>query len=397
MAIEEKPVLLTVAALIVILIGTIVTMVVPYFMTDMMTPHNEENMPYTPLELEGRDIYIREGCNNCHTQTVRPLPDEISRYGDYSKIWEFEYDAPFLWGSKRTGPDLARIGGKYPDSWHIEHMKNPRSIVPDSIMPSYAFLAERPLDTSLTLKKMETLGYPYTEKELMALEGKTELDALIAYLQRLGVSGKPKVVSTAESIIPEGAENPFEDDSQAIAEGKKIYMKRCKSCHGEDGKGKIGPSLVDSFWKYGNSDRDIFISIYDGRPKGMPKWGNKISVDDTWKVAAYIHSIAQESGATEEAAKVKLPEGATNPYAGEKSSIDHGKEVFAVNCAVCHNKDATGKIGPNLRDSEWIYGGSDKDMFETIYNGTPKGMPTWGKKLSDKDIWDVINFIKSLS
>lgn len=397
MAIAEKPVLLTVAALIVILIGTIVTMVVPYFMTDMMTPHNEGNKPYSPIELEGRDIYIREGCNNCHTQTVRPLPDEIYRYGDYSKISEFEYDTPFLWGSKRTGPDLARIGGRYPDSWHIEHFKTPRSIVPGSVMPSYAFLADTPLDSSLTLKKMETLEYPFTEKELMSLDGKTELDALIAYIQKLGQSGAVEITKKVEDIVPEGVENPFEHDDTAVSKGQDIYMKRCKSCHGEKGEGKIGPALTGPSYIYGSSDRELFISIYGGRPKGMPKWESKISDDDIWRAVSFIDSIAVKNKEPETKAKLNLPDNAENPFSLKKEIISSGQLVFKTNCAVCHKDDGSGNIGPNLADNEWKYGSSDKSVFETIYNGTDAGMPNWGGKVSDDDIWKSITYIRSLS
>ncbi len=397
MAIAEKPVLLTVAALVVILIGTVVTMVVPFYITDMMTPHNEKNTPYSALELEGRDIYIREGCNNCHTQTVRPLPEEKLRYGDYSKAWEFEYDTPFLWGSKRTGPDLARIGGKYPDSWHIEHFKNPRSIVAGSIMPKYAFLAGTPLDTSLTLRKMDTLGFPYKEAELIALENKTELDALIAYIQKLGRSGITETTTKAKDIVPVGVENPFEHDDTAVSQGKEIFMKRCKSCHGADGGGKIGPALTDTEWIYGNADRDIFISVYDGRPKGMPKFGSKISEDDIWKVVTFVGSIANKGTEPESSEKLTLPDGAKNPFSLKNEIIASGKLVFKTNCAICHKEDGSGNIGPNLTDSEWKYGNSDKSLFETIYNGTKGGMPHWGGKIPDDEIWQAITFIRSLS
>lgn len=175
--------------------------------------------PYTPLELEGRDIYIREGCNNCHTQTVRPLAAEENRYGPYSRSGEFEYDFPHLWGSKQTGPDLHRIGGKYNDAWHYKHMVDPRSLIPNSTMPSYPWLATDKLDTSKTtqkLKAMKTLGVPYTDLEMEnALAdlraqasqvsknlstqnipnvlAEEEIIALIAYLQRLGTDGKKEL------------------------------------------------------------------------------------------------------------------------------------------------------------------------------------------------------------
>ncbi|HEU0225243.1 MAG TPA: cytochrome-c oxidase, cbb3-type subunit II [Steroidobacteraceae bacterium] len=152
--------------------------------------------PYSALELEGRDIYIRESCGTCHTQQVRPLLAEVKRYGPYSRSGEFAYDRPFLWGSKRTGPDLARVGGRYSDEWHRLHLLDPRSVVPGSIMPSYPWLAENPADRHGTiqarLRTLVKLGHPYTDAQLeaapAALAGRTELDAVVAYLQSLGRS-----------------------------------------------------------------------------------------------------------------------------------------------------------------------------------------------------------------
>ena len=149
--------------------------------------------PYPPLELAGRDIYVREGCYNCHSQMVRTLRHETERYGHYSLAGESVYDRPFQWGSKRTGPDLARIGGRYSDDWHRVHLINPRDVVPVSNMPGYPFLAEAAVDPAAVARNMralQTLGDPYTDEEIRgaaaAVAGKTELDALIAYLQALG-------------------------------------------------------------------------------------------------------------------------------------------------------------------------------------------------------------------
>jgi len=208
--IERKPVKLLVLSLIVILIGGAIEMV-PTFLVKSNIPTISSVKPYTPLELHGRDVYIQEGCNNCHSQMVRPFRHETERYGEYSKAGEFVYDHPFLWGSKRTGPDLHRVGGKYPDSWHYNHMIEPERMSPNSIMPVYGFLLDHNVDTSTTVAKinaMRTLGVPYPEGyELIAnddvlkqqmqivksLKGdeieadpNTELVALIAYLQRLG-------------------------------------------------------------------------------------------------------------------------------------------------------------------------------------------------------------------
>ncbi|MFQ5544819.1 MAG: cytochrome-c oxidase, cbb3-type subunit II, partial [Acidiferrobacterales bacterium] len=152
--------------------------------------------PYSPLELIGRDIYIRESCSVCHSQQVRPLLAEVKRYGAHSRAGEFVYDRPFLWGSKRTGPDLHRIGGQYTDVWHRLHMLNPRAVVPSSIMPAYPWLERRSADADGDIQKkmhaLKRLGHPYVDSDIeaaaKALDGKTELDALIAYLQALGRS-----------------------------------------------------------------------------------------------------------------------------------------------------------------------------------------------------------------
>jgi cytochrome c oxidase cbb3-type subunit II len=155
--------------------------------------------PYSPLRLTGRDIYIREGCNNCHSQMIRPFRAETERYGHYSVAGEFVYDHPFLWGSKRTGPDLARIGGRYSDDWLRIHFMNPRDVVPESNMPAFPWLASAPADAGDIQAKMRALreiGVPYTDDEIAKapdeLKGKTEMDALIAYLQGLGTDLKPR-------------------------------------------------------------------------------------------------------------------------------------------------------------------------------------------------------------
>lgn len=220
---ERKPVQMLVLSLIVILIGGIVEMV-PTFLVKSNIPTISSVKPYTPLELEGRDIYIREGCNNCHSQMIRPFRSETERYGEYSKAGEFVYDHPFLWGSKRTGPDLQREGGKYPDSWHYNHMMDPETMSPGSIMPAYPFLLENKLDYSNLSSKivaMRKMGVPYPKgyektakndlkkqaesiTQNLKTEGvKTKSDreiiALIAYLQRLGTDIKAKSTSYNQS------------------------------------------------------------------------------------------------------------------------------------------------------------------------------------------------------
>jgi cytochrome c oxidase cbb3-type subunit I/II len=165
---ERRPIRLTILATFVILIGGIVQ-IVPTIMVKSNIPTISEVTPYTPLELEGRDLYIREGCVSCHSQMIRPFRSEVARYGPYSRAGEYVYDHPFLWGSKRTGPDLLRVGKKYSDSWHLNHMYDPQSTSPGSIMPAYPWLIYNRLDTSMTLKKMDVmiqLGVPYSESDM---------------------------------------------------------------------------------------------------------------------------------------------------------------------------------------------------------------------------------------
>ena len=220
--IEKNSILLLVLALIVVSIGGIVQ-IAPLFWVDSTIEKVKGMRPYSPLELAGRDIYVREGCYTCHSQMIRTLRDEVERYGHYSLAAESMYDRPFQWGSKRTGPDLARVGGKYSDQWQVEHLINPRAVVPESIMPGYPWLAQTKLDASTVAKKMKTqqlLGVPYSD-EMIAKSGEdlvaqtkpdtsgakavlarypkakvanfdgddssvTELDAMVAYLQMLG-------------------------------------------------------------------------------------------------------------------------------------------------------------------------------------------------------------------
>ena len=220
--VEKNSILLLVLVVIVVSIGGIIE-ALPLFRMDMTIEKVQGMRPYTPLELAGQNIYIRENCNSCHSQQIRPLRDEVERYGHYSLAAESMYDHPFVWGSKRTGPDLARVGGKYSDEWHAAHLKNPRDVVPESIMPSYGFLAHRAVDLTKIdghLSALAAVGVPYSEehirnayKDAMAqaypmgdaeglssrygakvnirdFDGQSqltsEMDALIAYLQALG-------------------------------------------------------------------------------------------------------------------------------------------------------------------------------------------------------------------
>jgi cytochrome c oxidase cbb3-type subunit 2 len=191
--IETSNFLMIVLILVAVAFGGLVE-IVPLFFQRSTTQPAEGVKPYTALQLAGRDVYIREGCYNCHSQMVRPFRAEAMRYGHYSVAGEFVYDHPFQWGSKRTGPDLARVGGRYSDDWHKTHLNNPRDVVPESNMPAYGWLERAVLDGSDVQAKMRALtkvGVPYSDDEIAkapdAVKGKTEQEALIAYLQGLGI------------------------------------------------------------------------------------------------------------------------------------------------------------------------------------------------------------------
>jgi len=194
--IEKRAGLLGVLIAVVVSVGGLVE-IVPLYLSSQVTAPAPGIAPYGALELEGRDVYVREGCYGCHSQMVRPLRAETERYGHYSVAGESVYDRPFQFGSKRTGPDLARVGGRYSNEWHRVHLEDPRDVVPESNMPAYPWLARRGLDPGRTPAKMralQALGVPYTEGEIAAASGivadKTELDALISYLQGLGVASR---------------------------------------------------------------------------------------------------------------------------------------------------------------------------------------------------------------
>ena len=196
--IETNIGLMLVLIVLTVSVGGIATIVPLFFQPSLLNPV-AGLQPYGPLELAGRDLYIREGCNTCHSQMIRPFRAETERYGHYSTAGEFVYDRPFLWGSKRTGPDLHRVGGRYSDEWHRVHLINPRDVVPESIMPGYPWLAENEADAAGIqdrMRALRTLGHPYTDEQIAgapkALEGRTEMDAMIAYLQSLGTAVKTR-------------------------------------------------------------------------------------------------------------------------------------------------------------------------------------------------------------
>ncbi|HZM33132.1 MAG TPA: cytochrome-c oxidase, cbb3-type subunit II [Burkholderiales bacterium] len=194
--IERNQALLIVLVILVVSVGGLVE-IVPLSFQKSVTEPVAGLKPYTPLQLTGRDVYVREGCYNCHSQMVRPFRAEVERYGPYSVAGEFVYDRPFQWGSKRTGPDLHRVGGRYSDEWHRLHLTNPRDLVPESNMPGYPWLASTPAnaaDIGAKLKALRFAGVPYTDEQISSarkeLQGKSEMDALIAYLQNLGTAVK---------------------------------------------------------------------------------------------------------------------------------------------------------------------------------------------------------------
>jgi cytochrome c oxidase cbb3-type subunit 2 len=193
---ERNQSLLIILVILVVAVGGFVE-IVPLAFQKSVTEPVAGLKPYTPLQLTGRDIYVREGCYNCHSQMVRPLRAEVERYGNYSVAGEFVYDHPFQWGSKRTGPDLHRVGGRYSDEWHRLHLLNPRNLVPESNMPGYPWLASSAANAADIESKMRALrrvGVPYSDAEIAGakgeVSGKTEMDALIAYLQNLGTANR---------------------------------------------------------------------------------------------------------------------------------------------------------------------------------------------------------------
>jgi len=317
---ERKPVKFAILVTIAVLIGGIVEFV-PTFVVESNIPTIASVKPYTPLELEGRDIYIKEGCNTCHSQMVRPFRSETERYGEYSKAGEFVYDHPFLWGSKRTGPDLARAGvmtGKMykPDIWHYNHMIDPQGMNQQSIMPPYPWLAEKVIDFDAMpakIRGMMALGVPYEEGyDQKAIEdmkaqaekiaaglrekgaktnGNEEILALIAYLQRLGtdiMAGRE--VAVVEETFVFGQLMTAEADLTA---GKEVFTTNCAVCHGEVGQGNAtGPNLIDNYWINGGTNDQIYKSVVAGIPvKGMMAWKGVLTDLQIKQVTSYIISM----------------------------------------------------------------------------------------------------------
>jgi len=307
-AIYKNPITFAVMATVAILIGSVVTMAYPMLRADMH-PKLDTLKPITALQLAGRDVYQREGCVGCHTQMIRPLPSEVARYGDFSRAGEHAYEHPFLWGSKRTGPDLAREGGLRPDKWQYDHLASPQAFFPKSNMPSYAFLKGRMLDADEVVSHLSALAVMHPElkpdaaKVKAELAGKDEADALVAYLQQLGHAVQRRKAGTVDLA----QQNPFAADKQAKRKGHALFLEKCSVCHGDDGMGQEGvaPSLLDD--RFLEADGDMpdaaYFAIIEGgsdvkpalgRPGlkdgGMTAFSGELSKDDIWSIIAWLRA-----------------------------------------------------------------------------------------------------------
>ena len=326
---EGRPAQFAVLTLVAVLVGGVVEFV-PTAMIESNIPTIAAVKPYTALELEGRDVYVAEGCNACHSQMIRPFRSEVERYGDYSKAGEFVYDHPFLWGSKRTGPDLHRVGGKYPDSWHALHMKDPESSSPGTIMPAYPWLFDDELDYSnigTKISAMRTLGVPYEqgyeeratadleqqaagvasrlEESGMAVAADRQIVALIAYLQRLGtdIRADAAYVAEYEAMMTKIESGPGFEGARRLAgaddieAGRAIFMAErnlCYTCHRTDLGGRIGPNLTDGYWLHGCTVAEAMANIKNGfKAKGMLPYGSGKRLTDLelQQVASFIISM----------------------------------------------------------------------------------------------------------
>jgi cytochrome c oxidase cbb3-type subunit I/II len=328
---ERKGVRFSILVFIALAIGGAVE-IIPMIFIKSNVPTIDSVKPYTPLELEGRDLYVKEGCYVCHSQMVRPFRWETDRYGEYSKIGEFVYDYPFQWGSKRTGPDLARagvVGGPmYKNAaWHYNHFMDPQKMNEQSIMPNYAWLAVKNTDLSLTPKKiraMQTLGVPYPEgydekavdDYLTQAEGivadlkasgietdaKKQIVAMIAYMHKLGrdISEQPEVAEVelhSESFTEatDQKEVKLLTSAEDLAAGEKMFKTTCVVCHGPEGKGiATFPSLVDDEWLHGNSPAEVSHSISEGNvAKGMVPYKTQYSEKQITQLTSYVLTTLQ--------------------------------------------------------------------------------------------------------
>jgi cytochrome c oxidase cbb3-type subunit 2 len=315
----SKAFLFSAAATVAVLAGSVVMMAYPMVRPDMH-PKVEGLKPLPALELAGRDVYQREGCVNCHSQMIRPLRSEVVRYkgaraqepsARYSLAGEFAYDHPFLWGSKRTGPDLAFEGWIKPSrDWHAAHFADPQALVPRSNMPRYAFLKDRTVDGAdlqAHMRALRTLGVPYTQADIdgapAAVAGKTDMDALVAYTVSLGKAvdrgPKPGAVDLAEP-------NPLAGNAEAIARGARLFQENgCAACHGDEAEGQEGvaPSLIDDTFlgqapDMADAAYAAMIQFGSDAKKGLGRPGladggmpaNDLPEEDVWAIVAWLRA-----------------------------------------------------------------------------------------------------------
>jgi cytochrome c oxidase cbb3-type subunit 2 len=320
--IYSKPVTLAVMATVAVLVGTAVTMAYPLLRPEMHVKVAGLK-PLPALELAGRDVYQREGCVNCHTQTVRPLKSEVTRYGGnraqeptgrYSLAGEFAYDHPFLWGSKRTGPDLAFEGWLKPSAaWQKEHLESPQKLVARSNMPAYAFLNKEPLDgaaVQASMRALRRVGVPYTDADVagapQAVQGKTSMDALVAYVLSLGKAVNRGGAGGGDLDL--AAPNPLGQSVAAVTRGKQLFEANgCGACHGDEAHGQPGvaPDLLDDEFlgqKGDLPDAAYFAMIKQGsdakaalgRPGvkegGMQAFGAELKDEDIWSIVSWLRN-----------------------------------------------------------------------------------------------------------
>ncbi|MBT6007283.1 MAG: cytochrome-c oxidase, cbb3-type subunit II [Prolixibacteraceae bacterium] len=317
---ERRAVRFSIWVFVALAIGGAVE-IIPMIFIKSNVPTIDSVKPYTPLELEGRDIYVSEGCYTCHSQVIRPFRWETDRYGEYSKIGEFVYDHPYQWGSRRTGPDLARaglIGGPmYKNAaWHYNHFMDPQKMNEQSIMPNYAWFAKKEINLDLIpnkIRAMQTLGVPYEEgfdefavDDLMKqaqtivddlknsnieIEPTKQMVAMIAYMHKLGKDIGPPPVEIVETLeIAEPEELELLSGEEDLAAGKAIFATTCVVCHGADGKGiATFPDLTDEEWLTGSSPSEVYLSISNGNiTKGMIPYKDQYSEKQITQLTSYI-------------------------------------------------------------------------------------------------------------
>ncbi|MDR2104486.1 MAG: cbb3-type cytochrome c oxidase subunit II [Deferribacteraceae bacterium] len=298
-SIYSKPLIFSVIALVVILIGSVITAFYPLIRADMH-PKLDNLHPYTPFELAGRDIYQREGCGYCHSQNVRPLKTDVLRYGAYSQAGESAYERPFLWGSRRTGPDLARAGGKYHDNWHTLHTLNPRHFSPKSNMPAYPWLENALLSPAAVEANVKAYGYiNYSPADIQFLEGKTELAALTAYIQSLGRGVKKEGFGYRVGTVEDYKNFLAKGVRGTVDQGQGIYTNECAGCHGVDGKGSAQGKLSEGIStmnlkdarEMGYEAADMYVQIFNGLEQLMPPYGNVLSSEQIDSLILYIETL----------------------------------------------------------------------------------------------------------